>query len=48
MDQETARKTFKYKLTPTAERELARVLARELGLCRHLYNMALEQRIVAY
>jgi putative transposase len=46
MDQPTVRKTFKYKLvpTPTQERELARVL----GLCRWLYNTALEQRIIAY
>jgi putative transposase len=43
---ESLRKTFKYKLapTPTQERELARVL----GLCRWLYNAALEQRIAAY
>ena len=34
MDQQTVRKTYKYKLvpTPTPERELGRVL----GLCRHL------------
>jgi putative transposase len=46
MEQQTVRKTFKYKLvpTPTQERELARVL----GLCRWLYNTALEQRIIAY
>src|SRR5690242_6342916 len=46
MDAQTLRKTFKYKLvpTPTQERELRRVL----GLCRWLYNTALEQRIVAY
>ena len=43
---ESVRKTYKYKLilTPTQERELVRVL----GLCRRLYNTALEQRIVAY
>ena len=37
------RKTYKYKLkpTPAQERELGRVL----GLCRCLYNTALEQRI---
>jgi putative transposase len=46
MEQQTVRKTFKYKLvaTPIQERELARVL----GLCRWLYNTALEQRIIAY
>jgi putative transposase len=46
MDQQSVRKTFKYKLMPTPgqERELARVL----GLCRWLYNTALEQRIIAY
>ena len=46
MDRPTVRKTFKYKLvpTPTQERELGRVL----GLCRWLYNTALEQRIIAY
>jgi putative transposase len=46
MKQPTVRKTFKYKLvpTPTQERELGRVL----GLCRWLYNTALEQRIIAY
>lgn len=46
MDRPTVRKTFKYKLvpTPTQERELGRVL----GLCRWLYNTALEQRITAW
>src|SRR6516225_4952319 len=46
MDRQTVRKAYKYKLipTPTQERELARVL----GLCRALYNTALEQRIIAY
>jgi putative transposase len=45
MEQQTVRKTYKYKLrpTPTQERELGRVL----GLCRWLYNTALEQRIIA-
>ena len=43
---ESLRKTFKYKLKPTAEQE--RELARVLGLCRWLYNTALEQRITAY
>jgi len=46
MDQPTIRKTYKYKLipTPTQERELGRVL----GLCRWLYNTALEQRIIPW
>jgi putative transposase len=46
MEQRTVRKTYKYKLvpTPTQERELGRVL----GLCRWLYNTALEQRITAW
>ena len=44
MDKQTVRKTYKYKLTPTPEQALGRVL----GLCRALYNMALEQRITAW
>src|SRR6476620_4839124 len=46
MNEQTVRKTYKYKLipTPTQERELRRVL----GLCRWLYNTALEQRITAW
>ena len=40
------RKTYKYKLKPTSAQE--RELARVLGLCRSLYNTALEQRIIAY
>jgi putative transposase len=46
MEKPMVRKTFKYKLmpTPTQERELRRVL----GLCRWLYNTALEQRITAW
>ncbi len=46
MEQPTVRKTYKYKLIPTPiqERELGRVL----GLCRWLYNAALEQRIIAF
>src|SRR6476660_481015 len=46
MEQPTARKTYKYKLKPTPQQE--RELARVLGLCRWLYNAALEQRITAY
>src|SRR5215469_7107664 len=46
MDQQSVRKTCKYKLQPTAqlERELERTLMR----CRTLYNVALEQRITAW
>ncbi len=46
MEQQTIRKTFKYKLKPTPEQE--RKLGRVLGLCRWLYNTALEQRIIAW
>src|SRR6476660_5317150 len=46
MEQQVVGKSYKYKLmpTPTQERELGRVL----GVCRSLYNTALEQRITAY
>ena len=40
------RKTYKYKLKPTPQQE--RELGRVLGLCRWLYNTALEQRIIAW
>ena len=46
MEQRTVRTTYKYRLKPTPEQE--RELARVLGLCRDLYNTALEQRITAY
>ena len=46
MNEQTVRKTFKYKLKPTPEQE--RELERVLGLCRWLYNTALEQRIIAW
>ena len=46
MEQQTVRKTYKYKLKPTPEQE--RELGRVLGLCRTLYNTALEQRITAW
>jgi putative transposase len=46
MEQQTLRKTFKYKLRPTPEQ--GRELERVLMLCRHLYNVALEQRITAW
>jgi putative transposase len=46
MEQQSVRKTYKYKLkaTPQQERELGRVL----DLCRALYNTGLEQRITAW
>jgi putative transposase len=43
---ESLRKTFKYKLKPTAEQE--RELERVLTACCQLYNVALEQRKTAY
>jgi putative transposase len=46
MEQQTMRKTFKYKLKPTPQQE--RELGRVLDLCRSLYNTALEQRITAW
>jgi putative transposase len=46
MERQTVRKTYKYKLKPTPEQEYE--LGRVLGLCRWLYNTALEQRIIAY
>jgi putative transposase len=46
MNQPTVRKTFKYKLVPTPTQE--RGMGRVLGLCRWLYNTALEQRITAW
>jgi putative transposase len=46
MDQQSLRKTFKYKLQPTAAQEWE--LEQVLGLCRRLYNVALEQRITAW
>src|SRR6476659_1022970 len=46
MEQRTVRKTYKYKLKATREQE--RELGHVLGLCRSLYNAALEQRISAW
>ncbi|HEY7091861.1 MAG TPA: transposase [Ktedonobacterales bacterium] len=43
---ESPRKTFKYKLKPTPEQEWE--MEHVLGLCRYLYNTALEQRITAW
>jgi putative transposase len=42
----TLRKTFKYRLKPTAEQE--RELERVMLLCRRLYNVALEHRVTAW
>src|SRR5215469_2799399 len=42
MEQQSVRKTYKYKLMPTPEQE--RALERVLWRCRTLYNVALEQR----
>jgi putative transposase len=46
MNEQTVRKTYKYKLNPTPTQE--RELGHALGLCRWLYNTALEQRIIAW
>src|SRR6516165_5956445 len=46
MEQQALRKTYQYKLKPTPEQEQA--LERVLGVCRALYNTALEQRITAW
>jgi putative transposase len=46
LDEQTVRKTYHYKLTPTPEQE--RELGRVLGLCRALSNTAWEQRITAW
>jgi putative transposase len=46
MEQQTVRKTYKYKLNPTPQQE--REMRRVLGLCRWLYNTALEQRTTAW
>jgi putative transposase len=46
MEQRTVRKTYKYELNPTPQQE--RELRRVRGLCRSLYNTALERRIVAF
>src|SRR5215469_10576700 len=46
MDQSTVRKTFKYKLLPTAEQEGAMEFV--VRRCRELYNAALEERREAW
>jgi putative transposase len=42
MDEQTVRKTFKYKLKPTPQQEQAMALI--LRRCRELYNAALQER----
>ncbi len=42
MEQQTVRKTYKYKLKPTPEQEQA--MAFVVRRCRELYNAALEER----
>ena len=46
MDQQTVRKTFKYKFKPTPQQE--RILNRTLMLCRHVYNAAIGERREAW
>src|SRR5215475_10250328 len=46
MDQQTVRKTYKYKLKVTLEQE--RLLDRTLMLCRHVYNAAVSERREAW
>src|SRR5215831_20402364 len=46
MERQGLRRTYKYRLRPTPQQE--RELERVLGLCRGLYNVALEQRITAW
>jgi putative transposase len=46
MDEQTVRKTFKYKLKPTPEQERAMVFV--LRRCRELYNAALQERKEAW
>jgi putative transposase len=46
MEQQSARKTYKYKLIPTPEQE--RALATVLWRCRELYNAGLQERKAAW
>jgi len=46
MEQQSIRKTYRYKLHPTPQHE--RVLERVLMLCRHVYNAALQERREAW
>jgi putative transposase len=46
MEQQSFRKTFRYKLRLPSDQE--RVLERTLMLCRHVYNAAVGQRREAW
>jgi hypothetical protein len=46
MEQQSARKTFKYQLMPTPEQ--ARTLGMVLWRCRELYNAGLQERKAAW
>ena len=46
MEQQSGRKTYKYKLSPTPDQE--RALETVLWRCRTLYNVALEARKTAW
>src|SRR5690349_2518652 len=46
MEQQTVRKTFKYKLKPSIDQE--RLLDRALMLCRQVYNAAITERREAW
>ncbi len=46
MEQQSVRKSYKYKLKPTPQQE--EQLEATLWRCRTLYNTALEERITAY
>ncbi|HKW20886.1 MAG TPA: transposase [Ktedonobacterales bacterium] len=46
MDEQTTRKTYKYRLKPTPEQE--QMLDRVLMLCRHVYNAAIGERREAW
>ena len=46
MDQQSVRKTYKYKLMPTPDQEQA--LATVVWRCRELYNAGLEERTAAW
>ena len=46
MDQQSSRKTLKYKLMPTSEQ--ARTLATVVSRCRELYNAGLQERKAAW
>jgi transposase len=46
MEQQSVRKTFKYKLIPTPEQE--RAMATVVWRCRELYNAGLQERKAAW